>query len=70
MTRECDKKWSRKALEGLSVGDALGERFFGPALEVLKRIDARLLPPGPWSWTDDTQMALSIVDILDYPWPN
>ncbi len=52
------------SLEGLSVGDAFGERFFLPAEVSLARIDARTLPEGPWPYTDDTQMALSIVAIL------
>ncbi len=49
------------SLEGLSVGDAFGEMFFfrSPA--------ERQLPEGPWQWTDDTHMALSIVEVLrDY----
>jgi len=53
------------ALEGLSVGDAFGERFFVKDEVLLERIRARTLPPPPWRWTDDTQMALSIVDVLD-----
>jgi ADP-ribosylglycohydrolase len=52
------------SLEGLSVGDAFGERFFLPTEVSLARIDARTLPEEPWSYTDDTQMALSIVSIL------
>lgn len=52
------------SLEGLSVGDAFGETFFGASAEW---IDKRRLPPGPWRWTDDTAMALSIVDeLLEY----
>jgi ADP-ribosylglycohydrolase len=49
------------SLEGLSVGDAFGEMFF--ALPV-KDMQERRLPPGPWRWTDDTHMALSIVEVL------
>ena len=48
------------ALEGLSVGDALGEQFFArPRLAVERRV-----PRPPWPWTDDTNMALSILEIL------
>lgn len=49
------------SLQGLSVGDAFGERFFrqDPSL-----IQERSLPPGVWNWTDDTHMALSIVQVL------
>jgi len=55
---------ARRSLDGLSVGDAFGERFFGPPLKALARIEARTLPPGPWRWTDDTAMGLSVVDEL------
>lgn len=49
------------SLSGLSVGDAFGERFFG---RDWSDIQQRKLPPGPWSWTDDTHMALSIAEHL------
>lgn len=48
------------ALEGLSVGDSFGERLFRYA----HLVERREPPPGPWHYTDDTQMALSIVSIL------
>ncbi len=50
-----------RSLEGLSVGDAFGELFFHLAPEHTTPAD---LPAGPWRWTDDTHMALSIVEIL------
>ncbi len=53
-----------RSLEGLSVGDAFGERFFGPPGTMTARIQARELPKGPWRWTDDTAMAVSICDVL------
>ena len=56
---------ARLSLAGLSVGDALGERFFGPHDRVSRDIESRELPPGPWRYTDDTVMALSIVQTLD-----
>ena len=52
----------RLSLEGLSVGDALGNTFFGD--RVRKRINGRIISPPPWSYTDDTEMALSIVETL------
>jgi ADP-ribosylglycohydrolase len=52
------------ALDGLSLGDGFGERFFGPPEEVAVRLAERRLPPAPWHWTDDTEMALAIVDVL------
>jgi ADP-ribosylglycohydrolase len=49
------------ALEGLSVGDAFGERFFLHPHVVEGVIAARAIPAVPWPYTDDTEMALSIV---------
>jgi ADP-ribosylglycohydrolase len=49
------------SLEGLSVGDGFGQRSFWLGKKDIAR---RELPPGTWRWTDDTQMALSIVEIL------
>ncbi|QNS03695.1 ADP-ribosylglycohydrolase family protein [Streptomyces xanthii] len=50
------------SLRGLSVGDALGSQFFVPEnYPLLKRRD---LPDGPWQWTDDTEMACSVVAVL------
>jgi ADP-ribosylglycohydrolase len=50
------------SLDGLSVGDALGERFFGP--RAAERIARRELPPPPWRWTDDTAMACALLGVL------
>ncbi|WP_308195547.1 ADP-ribosylglycohydrolase family protein [Dactylosporangium sp. AC04546] len=48
------------SLTGLSVGDAIGAPFeMRPPLEGELR-----LPPGPWRWTDDTEMACSLVEAL------
>jgi ADP-ribosylglycohydrolase len=52
------------SLEGLSVGDALGERFFFQGSRATIMIAGRQVPPPPWDYTDDTRMALSIVAIL------
>jgi ADP-ribosylglycohydrolase len=50
------------SLRGLSVGDALGSQFFVPEnYPLLKR---RELPEGDWQWTDDTEMACSVVAVL------
>ncbi|GAB3654007.1 ADP-ribosylglycohydrolase family protein [Streptomyces sparsus] len=51
------------SLRGLSVGDALGSCFFVPDHYPLLR--RRQLPPAPWRWTDDTEMAGSVVAVLD-----
>lgn len=55
---------ARLALEGLSVGDALGECFFSPWIRNLC-LPKRLVPDPPWRWTDDTAMALGIVEVLE-----
>lgn len=52
------------ALDGLSVGDAFGERFFGDPKDALDRISARQLPGAPWSWTDDSEMACALTEHL------
>jgi len=53
-----------EALIGLSVGDALGARFEGEAFDVARLTASPLEPDGIASWTDDTQMALSVVECL------
>lgn len=55
-------KRAHVALEGLSIGDAFGERFF--RLAILPRIAHRVLPDAPWAHTDDTAMACAIVEVL------
>jgi ADP-ribosylglycohydrolase len=71
MTQSNDRltraRWS---VEGLSVGDAFGESLFfqgaaqyvAHSLETM--IEKRIPPSSRWYYTDDTQMALSIVEIL------
>ena len=53
-----------RSLDGLSVGDAFGEGYFGLPGTMTARIEARQLSPAPWRWTDDTAMALGIRDVL------
>lgn len=53
---------ARQSLEGLSVGDAFGELFFSISPRTTSPSD---LPPGEWRWTDDTCMAVSIVEVLE-----
>ena len=52
------------SLDGLSCGDAFGECFFLPLAEARSLITRRVLPAGPWQFTDDTLMAISIVETL------
>ncbi|MHA4814092.1 ADP-ribosylglycohydrolase family protein [Streptomyces aculeolatus] len=50
------------SLRGLAVGDALGARYTEPGTFPL--LARRELPPAPWRWTDDTEMAASVVAVL------
>jgi ADP-ribosylglycohydrolase len=52
------------SLGGLSIGDAFGERFFGSPIEAMERIAERALPEAPWPWTDDTEMAVGLLEVL------
>lgn len=47
------------SLRGLAVGDA-----FGACWAADSAVMTSPLPTGPWLWTDDTEMACSIVDVL------
>lgn len=50
------------SLRGLSVGDALGSQFSIPANYGV--LQGGGLPAGPWRWSDDTEMASSVVSAL------
>jgi ADP-ribosylglycohydrolase len=52
------------ALDGLSVGDALGETCFRDENFEAILDDPRATAAGPWPWTDDTAMALGIYEVL------
>ncbi|TDB77676.1 ADP-ribosylglycohydrolase family protein [Micromonospora sp. KC723] len=51
---------ARDSLAGLSVGDALGSQFLVPGRHAAD-LAADRLPPPPWRWTDDTEMACSVL---------
>lgn len=55
----------RLALDGLSIGDAFGERFMRENIRMHLLDDEPFLTPGPWPYSDDTAMALGIVEVLD-----
>lgn len=56
---------ARQSLEGLSIGDAFGERFFAIRGALLGEVlQQRVLPQPPWRFTDDTAMALSVYEVL------
>jgi len=57
---------ARASLLGLAVGDAFGSMLddFGP--ELARKAALRLISTKrPWRWTDDTAMAISIVEVLE-----
>ncbi|GIH08833.1 hydrolase [Rhizocola hellebori] len=51
------------SLTGLSVGDALGAQYFMVGRKV-GDLQAGVVPPPVWEWTDDTEMACSVVWML------
>lgn len=63
---------ARLSLEGLSIGDAFGERFFAHRRALAKvwagadpaALRALDLGAPPWRWTDDSAMAIEIVAAL------
>jgi ADP-ribosylglycohydrolase len=52
-----------RSLDGLSIGDAFCAQFFIGEVYV-RHLAARTAPPAPWGYTDDTEMALGIVEVL------
>jgi len=52
------------SLDGLGLGDAIGEMCAYQAPRASRRLRENDLPGGPWFHTDDTEMAISIVQTL------
>jgi len=52
------------SLYGLAMGDGIGEMMFGRPDQAHDSILHDHLPAGPWWHTDDTEMAISIVEVL------
>jgi len=63
MQDEDRRELCHDSLTGLSVGDALGAQYFVPGRHSADLVDGRV-PPGPWEWTDDTEMACSVATAL------
>ncbi len=49
---------ARLSLDGLSIGDAFGQEFFRWDMPIDELVSERVLPRGPWYWTDDTTCAI------------
>jgi len=64
MTATTKLDLAKTSLLGLSIGDALGETFFGPAEIISARINNRELQEGNWFFTDDTVMGIGVYNIL------
>lgn len=64
MTNAERKLLAKKAVKGISIGDAFGESFFGDTDTVLSHIHRRKIPPTTWDFTDDTIMSMAILDQL------
>ncbi|GAB3661025.1 ADP-ribosylglycohydrolase family protein [Actinocorallia lasiicapitis] len=60
LSLEQRKELAYDSLHGLSAGDAYGNRLLPPDWVV-----ASPGHPDRWAWTDDTQMACSLVDVLN-----
>ena len=54
---------ARLSLEGLSIGDAFGQQFFFPG--TLETATLENPPAPPWKYTDDTEMAIAVVQTLE-----
>jgi ADP-ribosylglycohydrolase len=52
------------SLHGLAIGDGIGEMMFSRPDRAKDMILKDKLPAGPWWHTDDTEMAISIVEVL------
>ena len=52
------------SLYGLAIGDGIGEMMFSRPDRAAQMILEDKLPPGPWWHTDDTEMAISLVEVL------
>jgi ADP-ribosylglycohydrolase len=52
------------SLQGLAVGDGFGAGYFTQPAQAARLIAQRSLIDTSWTWTDDTNMALSIVESL------
>ncbi|MFK7822301.1 MAG: ADP-ribosylglycohydrolase family protein [Planctomycetaceae bacterium] len=57
------KQQTHLSLDGLSVGDSFGQRFFFPW--IVEQTVNRTLPEGPWHYTDDTEMAIAVLQVLE-----
>src|SRR5690348_14207356 len=65
MNHEAQLSNALVSLEGLAIGDAFGQMFAAGPRAARVRVRENQLPPRPWWRTDDTEMALAIVEVLN-----
>ncbi len=56
---------AQKALNGVAIGDAFGDSFFGDADSIAQNIYERNIPQTLWEFTDDTVMSLAVLEELE-----
>ena len=56
---------AKLSLDGLTTGDSFGEQFFRDPVHIKTTIQNRKVPAPPWHLTDDSIMALGIIEILE-----
>lgn len=54
-----------KTLQGISIGDAFGDSFFGEQDKILHHIHQKTIPDTQWEFTDDTVMTIAIFKQLE-----
>lgn len=65
LSQQLQRAWL--SLEGLSLGDAFGERFFTDPDLIMVALEERQLMPAPWRWSDDSAQAQALVAWLSQP---
>lgn len=65
LSQQLQRAWL--SLEGLSLGDAFGERFFTDPDLIMVALEQRQLMPSPWRWSDDSAQAQALVEWLGQP---
>ncbi len=64
MTTKKRVQLARHCLQGLAIGDAFGESFFGDTNTIRQHLATRTSPATTWEYTDDTVMAIAVYQQL------
>ncbi len=65
ITQQQREALAHQSLLGVSIGDALGESFFGETRTIQACIEQQRIPETSWEFTDDTVMAIAIYKQLE-----